>query len=254
MSLARKTAGPPDGSPLVTLHGLFASAFNWKTLETHLPEFRWLHLDLRNHGRSPHAPTMSYDEMADDVLESVSDLDQPWLLGHSLGGKVAMRCCQLRPERFRGLIVEDIAPIPYPDSHRITLEAMLSSPLGAHSSRQAVETHLTGKISSLAVVHFLMTNLKHEKDGWHWRCNLNAIARSIHELLDYPGGGKQRSCPTPSTFIFGEDSPYRTDEALSAIPELFVNSQVHCISAVGHWVHHEKPADFARLVREAVTR
>ena len=254
-ALARRSSGPARGRPVVTLHGLFASAANWRPLETHLPELRWHHLDLRNHGLSPHAATMSLDEMAEDVLKTLPDIDAPALLGHSLGGKVAMRCCELHPGRFSCLIIEDIAPFRYPNRHLVELETMLSLPLAVRETRQSLEKRMLDKISDPAVVRFLMTNLKTDTKSWSWRCELKAISRALPGLLDYPDDARQNPCPVQTTFVFGKNSAYYpTAEALRAISGIFPNHRVHDIEDTGHWVHHEKPAEFARLVREALIR
>lgn len=253
-ALACRISGPTRGLPIATLHGLFASAANWKPLEAHLPELRWHHLDLRNHGRSPHADTMTYDDMAGDVLSTISGLDHPVLLGHSLGGKVAMRCCELDPKRFSCLMVEDIAPILYPNHHRTAIEAMLSLPTAPGATRQSLEKHLLNRISDPALVRFLMTNLKAGPEGWSWRCNLLAISRSLSILLDYPSDAVHRPCQVPAYFIFGQNSPYRTPEGLEAMTSMFETCSRHDVAGAGHWVHHERPAEFADLLRQALAR
>jgi esterase len=241
-----------QGPPLIILHGLFGSLENWHSLSRNLAaDFRVLAVDQRNHGRSPHAPEMSYHLMADDLKEffAAEHLGAVNFLGHSMGGKTAMVFALSYPDLVEKLVVVDMAPRAYPPHHREILSALRSLDLRSFKSRAEIESQLAPSIPDLAVRQFLLKNVKRDQAAnFHWQMNLDAIEAN-YDLLN-----EQISSPhpfdKPTLFIRGERSNYVRDEDMPSIRKLFPRAEFCKIAGAGHWVHAEKPEPFLRKVRE----
>jgi len=248
-----------QGRPLVILHGLFGTLDNWHSLARRWATeagLRVISVDLRNHGRSFHSPEHSYDLMAQDVLQLFDHLGlgaDTTLMGHSMGGKVAMRLALDQPERLAQLIVVDIAPRFSNMDHQDDIVAGLQAvDLAALTNRQEADAALAQHIPQLGVRQFLLKNLYRETDNsFAWRINLPALTASL------PAVGEETTSPTPflkpTLFIRGGKSDYITPEdKLVGIPALFPNSQVATVVDAGHWVHAEKPDEVFELVQNFV--
>ncbi|WP_163648602.1 alpha/beta fold hydrolase [Modicisalibacter sp. 'Wilcox'] len=240
--------GPEDTRPLVILHGLFGSADNWRS---HAKQWqrrrRVVAVDLRNHGRSPHVAGMSYAAMADDVIAlldrlQITDCD---LLGHSMGGKVAMSVARLAPRRVASLIVADIAPIAYEHGHDSIFAAMRRVERSRPASRQEADALMAEEIDSSATRLFLATNLVREDGVMRWRVGLDEIAADYDAIIDVPAGDSPYE--GPALEIRGAQSPYVPDSTLPALRAILPNVEIVTLEA-GHWVHAEVPKPF----REAV--
>lgn len=243
-------AGEEATSPLVILHGLFGNQGNWAW---HARELSGRHdvyvMDLRNHGRSDWGDTHDYPAMADDVIDTLDaiGLDQVDLMGHSMGGKVAM-CLALRaPERGNRLIVADIAPVTYPDTPYPPLKAMRAVPLDSITSRAEADESMAAHIASADVREFLLTNLQRDDDdGYRWRCNLEAIARHFDDIRGFPETDARFEGPV--LFIKGSESDYLLAEHRDTIARLFPDAGLKIIDKAGHWLHSEKPRAFLKVV------
>ncbi len=237
------------GQPLIILHGLLGSLDNWHTLsKTFATAFRVLAVDLRNHGRSPHSNKFTYSAMAEDVLElmDAQHIGSAHLLGHSMGGKVAMQLAVSYPERVDKLIVVDIAPRAYPRIHGEILEALISLNLTGLQSRQQVEDELARNIPDLALQQFLMKNLTRDPSGaFSWKANLDVISRNYEEIAREISA--TRSFSKPTLFVKGDRSDYVLASDISFIHRLFPSAAVSSIDA-GHWIHAESPNCFADVV------
>jgi len=249
-----------QGQPLVILHGLFGTLDNWHTLarrwaaETGL---RVVSVDLRNHGRSFHSPAHTYALMSQDVVELLDHLHlgpDTTLMGHSMGGKVAMRLALDHPERLARLIVVDIAPRCSNMEHQDDVLAGLRAVnLATIANRQEADAALAEHVHNLGTRQFLLKNLYRKEDnGFAWRINLEVLAASL------PAVGEATTSETPflkpALFIRGGKSDYITpDDKLHRIPALFPNSQVATVLDAGHWVHAEKPEEVFGLVRDFVS-
>lgn len=240
-----------DGEPLTILHGLFGAGGNWHTLSRR--EFgsvrRVVVPDLRNHGESPHDARMDYPSMAEDVIElwDRMGLDSSDLVGHSMGGKVAMQVALAYPERVRRLVVVDIAPKAYPRGHDVILEALKEARPEERTSREEVDGELAKSIEDISVRQFLLKNLRRTgDDGLAWQLNLDAIASSY----DLIRGGLDAfsTFEGPTLFIRGGRSPYVREDDLELIRAYFPQAQLATIPQAGHWVHAEAPEEFAREV------
>lgn len=252
MKLFSKILG--EGDPLVIMHGVFGMSDNWHTLGKRWSEKHQVHLlDLRNHGRSPHSDEFSYEAMSDDVLEYLNDhsIDRANLLGHSMGGKVAMLFAVLNEERVNKLIVADIAPKPYPPHHQEIIDALESLRLNQLSSRSEAEAQFA--LSDVGVRLFLLKNLYwKDKDKLGWRFNLPVIAREINEVGE--SLPPQAIYYGPTLFARGGNSGYIADSDMDEIQTHFPQAELITIQGAGHWLHAEKPTEFYDAVNEFLER
>lgn len=251
MKLYARTQG--KGQDLVSLHGLFGSQENLGMINRNLSsEYRVHALDLRNHGRSPHSPEMNYSLMAEDVLEYLDDqkLQKINLLGHSMGGKVAMALALKAPERVSALVVIDIAPVSYSERrHNEILEGLSSMNLAALKSRNEANKHLEEYVAEQDIRQFLLKNLYRNSEGqFDWRINLSAIINHYPEIL--LGQASNQPFTGKTLFIKGEHSDYILPKHKQAITDLFPNARVRVIPKTDHWVHAQQP----ELVSRTITR
>jgi esterase len=252
--------GEPTARPLVILHGLFGTLDNWQTLARRWAEeagLRVISVDLRNHGRSFHSPEHSYALMAQDVLALCDHLAldpaQLNLMGHSMGGKVAMCLALGYPERLAQLLVLDIAPRFSDMEHQDDIVAGLQAvDLGTIQNRQQAEAALAPHIRQLGVRQFLLKNLyRREDNSFAWRINLPVLAGNLAAIGEEIDAAQPFLKPT--LFLRGGKSDYITpDDKLTCIPALFPNSQVVTVPDAGHWLHAEKPDEVFDLVKNFV--
>jgi len=241
-----------QGPPLVLLHGLFGSARNWGAVQKALAaDYRVVALDLRNHGASPHAPGMAYAAQAEDVAETLAALgiESAVVLGHSMGGKVAMMLALTRPELVERLIVADIAPRPYPPALRATVGAMQAVPLHPGLTRQEADLALRAAVPEAPIRSFLLQNLRFEATPPAWRIGLIEIAAAMPEIEDFapPPGARFEG---PALAMAGALSPYIRTEDHAAFRALFPRIGFASIPRAGHWLHAENPEDFLATLRE----
>jgi esterase len=238
------------GSPLLILHGLYGSLENWRSMTRRLSDsFHVFAIDLRNHGRSPHSPEMTYPSMAEDVLEFMAgqQLESANVLGHSMGGKVAMQFALSHPEKVDRLIVADMAPKAYSSKERGIAEALLAVDPSKFENRKEIEDLLAGPIPDLTVRRFLLKDLKRDANGrFHWQMNLRAICDS-YELLTQAITSIV-SFNKPTLFLRGEKSRYIKPEDTPLIEKLFPNAVIQTVEGAGHWLHVETPEAFFRSV------
>lgn len=242
--------GEPDNNPLVVLHGLLGSLDNWHTFAKGQEGKRSVvALDLRNHGGSPHVEGMTYRDMAADVVEVLAALGVPTcdLMGHSMGGKVAMVLALHHPALIRRLLVVDIAPKAYPPRHQALLQAMASMPLAELSSRKQADEWLTTTVKHPFERGFLLKNLGRAADGtFYWQCNLADIARHYLKISGFPV--TDLVSPVPALFIDGGQSDYVQDTDLPLIRQYFPAAERGTVGAAGHLPHVQTPAEFTALV------
>ena len=239
-----------SGRPIVILHGLFGSLVNWETICEALEQhFEVYALDLRNHGDSPHGDRFDYGIMADDLKRFIlqRQLSDSIILGHSLGGKVAMTFAVTYPEDVAKLIVVDIAPKTYPADKTDIIDAMLTLELSRLFTLKQVVEALAVKIPDLPTRYFLVKNIvRNPDDGFRWKINLKGIRDNITELSK--GLPQGMTFNKPTLFIRGVLSTYIEDRDFSLINRFFPQSQVLAITGAGHWVHIDAPEEFIRAV------
>lgn len=245
VELFARTRG--EGHWLIMLHGLFGSGDNLGGVARILSEhYKILLLDLRNHGRSPHADAMSYRDMAEDVLAAMDreGIQSAHMFGHSMGGKVAMQLALMAPERLKALVVGDISPVQYGDNHGRILAGMQAVAAEAPQSRQEAQALMAEFENEPGVLSFLMTNWRKNEDGiWGWRVNLSAI---VSRYADIAAGAEGKAFTGPVLFLRGENSDYVQAGHKDKILALFPAATVKTISGTGHWLHAEKPDMVAR--------
>lgn len=247
LHFARQGSGPA----LVLLHGLFGSSNNWAPLAKSLaPHFDVICPDLRNHGRSPHDSDAGVEAMASDLLELMDSLALPQalLLGHSLGGRVAMRFALDHPSRVKKLLVADMAPKGYGPLFPEVFAALSKLDLGCIQTRAEADSALKASLPDDTLRAFLLTNLAREAGGaFHWKMNLPALDAARESLraeikAPAPYAG-------PALFLRGENSDYLQDSDLGQIRELFPAATMEAIGGAGHWLHVDRPLEFERSVR-----
>ena len=244
-----------QGQPLILLHGLFGMGDNLSMVAKPLSEyFQVYRLDLRNHGRSPRADSMTLAEMAADVkaFMDAHGIVRAHLLGHSLGGKVAMQLALDYPERVEKLVVADIAPVSYEGGHKDVFAGLKAVDLASLSSRRDAENILRQFIQQDNVRLFLLKNLYRNDSGeFQWRINLPVLSRCYENFGQANQGGHPFTGPV--LFIKGELSDYITEAYSDATRRLFPNAQLKIIQNTGHWLHAEKPVIFNQLVQRFLT-
>jgi len=240
-----------EGVPVALLHGLYGQANNFATVQRRLAEGRRvIALDMRNHGSSPHAPTMSYPAMAEDVLETLRERGAlPCaLIGHSMGGKVAMRVALDAPAAVSRLLVADIAPVAYDHAgfHGRYVAAMRALELRSGLTRAMADAALAEAVPDKATRSFLLLNLRFGGTP-SWRLNLEAIGEALPALAGWPDpdDGPYRG---PTLFLAGGRSDYVRPESREAMRRLFPASRVVTLKDAGHWVHAEDPDGFVGIV------
>ncbi len=238
------------GEPLVVLHGLFGSGDNWLSVATRLAErFRVYLLDLRNHGQSPHETQIDYPLMAADLREffAAENLDAVMLLGHSMGGKVAMRLALDEPSLVKKLVVADVAPRAYVRSHDPIFEALLALDPTAFERRNQIEEALAQQIPSLTMRRFLLKNLGRDEGGYFfWKMDIRSLYVNYDRLCQGVSG--QGPFEGPTLFLRGGKSAYITPADETDIRRQFPAATIATIASAGHWIHADAPDEFVRLV------
>ena len=248
MDLNYRTFG--EGEPVIILHGLFGMLDNWQTIAKKLADdYQVILVDLPNHGRSPHTDTFSYPDMAEALAEFIDleGINAPHLIGHSMGGKVALQFAVDYPDVAKSLIVVDMGMRKYTPHHRVILESLERLDIHTVEKRSDADEALAMRIPEPGVRLFLMKNLTRQKEGGYtWKMNLPLILENYDNIL-------QEVLPedvidTPALFIRGAKSKYIRDEDWPAIEQHFRTVGLETIDA-GHWVHAERPDELLGYVQ-----
>ena len=235
-----------DGEPLLILHGLFGMSDNWKTLGNRFAENYQVHLiDQRNHGRSFHADEFNYEIMVEDLKNYINHykLEKVNVIGHSMGGKVAMLFAVTNPLRIKALIIVDIAPRFYPRHHDLILKGLDAVDFSNQKSRGEIDEVLSNYIPELGVRQFLVRNVYWKsKEQLSYRFNLKSLIENIDEIgIALPSltvfDGK-------TLFLKGENSGYISENDMALIEAHFPSAIIKTIKNTGHWLHAENPTDF----------
>ena len=239
------------GAPLVVLHGLFGSGRNWQSLARRFAEsFEVVCVDLRNHGQSFHADEMNYTVMAADVAALLDRLgfEQCRVLGHSMGGKVAMTLAVNHPGLAARLVIADIAPVRYFHHYDDLIEPILALPLEQIESRTQADHLLRPNIPEDSLRVFLTQNLVRESGGWRWRVNWQAIQSEMEYLTGFDELPPDWRIELPTLCIRGARSDYVGEAEIDEIGARFASFELETIEHAGHWLHAEQPDAFAERV------
>jgi esterase len=240
-----------SGPPVAILHGLFGSGRNWRSVAQHLAaRHRVLSFDLRNHGASPWADGMTYGEMVEDLRATLRTrgIERCALLGHSMGGKIAMLMALLHPGEVDRLVIVDIAPAANPPNLLAYIHAMRTVALRGVKRRAEVDVALAGAVPDPAERAFLLQNLVIDEEAARWRLNLEAIERDFPEIVGFPDLAAGTAYRGPALFVAGARSNYIQPEHVPAIRRLFPQARIVRIEDAGHWVHAEQPQAFLQTV------
>lgn len=251
--LYAKKAG--EGEAVILLHGLFGTGANLGMLARALQEqFAVYSPDLPNHGRSGWLAKPDLPAMADRLRHwmDAQGLSAAHLVGHSLGGKVAMQLALRYPTRVRSLIVADIAPVQYTAQHEPVFAALQAVATGRCASREEAAGLLASYLQEEAVIQFLLSSLQRDSGGiMRWRFDLAGIRDAYPALLAAPLAEQFYSGPV--LFIKGGASDYIQEQHWPAIQSLFPAASIRVMPGCGHWLHVEKPQQFNGIVTRFLT-
>jgi pimeloyl-ACP methyl ester carboxylesterase len=251
------TAIGDHGSPIVFCHGLFGQGKNWTQIaKAFADEHRTLLVDLPHHGRSRWDEHFDFLAIADQVADLLSADDPVTLVGHSMGGKVAMVLALRHPELVERLCVVDVAPVPYGSGSEFAgyIEAMQRLDLGALGQRSEADAALEQAVPNPTVRSFLLQNLRREGDSWRWQVNLDVLGEELAEVTDWPEEELAGTSPYagPVLWIGGARSDYVRDEYAAAMDRWFPRNRRVTVKNAGHWVHSEQPGIFVEVLRRFV--
>lgn len=256
---ARVLSEAGDGGipPLIILHGLLGSSRNWLTAGRALGAERDVYaLDLPDHGESDWSESPSFTEMTERIQEWLRDraIETADWLGHSLGGKVAMRIAADSPERVRKLVLADIFPRVYPPHHKNDFEAMEALEVEALPDRKAADSALAENVPDWALRQFLLTNLaRSDEGGFRWQVNLEGLHRNLGDLAGMPFGEAELPIAVPTLLIYGGKSNFVRPEDLEDAEDFFADVRACRLPNAGHNVHVEAKDEFLRAVQHFLT-
>lgn len=241
-----RSFGDPCHPPLVFLHGLLGSGDNFKSFVTVFSSHYFVILpDLCNHGQSFHSSSFSYQSMAQDLkclFQSLS-IEKVTLVGHSMGGKVALSFLYYYPELLNRLIVLDILPIFYDfshheNSHAQIFKALLSLPLDQILSREEIVSYLSQFLTDSRLIAFLLKNIERSPQGFSFKSNVSALWQGYSAIQsEVP----LKKTDVPTLFLFGQHSEYYEEQSFINIQPFFQVLFSKFILNAGHWIFIDQP-------------
>lgn len=240
-----------QGPHLLLIHGLLGSLENLNMVAKPLANnFTVTNVDVRNHGNSIQLADMHYDQLAQDVIDTMDSLniDQAHLLGHSMGGKIAMQLALEHADRVEKLAVADIAPVQYLAHHEQIFAGLNAIDLTKIKSRTDADKTLAQYVETPSVRQFLLRNLTKTEQGFAFKCNLKYLTNGYSEIMNAYQGSNTFSGPT--LFIKGGESNYITADHRAIIHQLFPHAKAKIIQGAGHWLHAEKTVAFNKIVSD----
>jgi pimeloyl-ACP methyl ester carboxylesterase len=247
------------GSPVAFCHGLFGQGKNWTAIAKALSgDHRVLLVDLPDHGQSPRSDRFDYVDYADRVAEVLPAGHPVALVGHSMGGKVAMLVALLRPELVERLVVVDVAPVPYDHATEFDgyIAAMKAIDLETLARRSEADEALQEAVPDPMVRGFLLQSLRREHDEWRWLLNLDLLGRDLDLITGWP---EDRLAGTtaydgPVLWVGGQNSHYVRPEYVEAMDRWFPRNRRVTVKGAGHWVHSEQPEVFVEVLRRFLSQ
>ncbi|ART79066.1 alpha/beta fold hydrolase [Oceanisphaera avium] len=243
-----------QGPSVILIHGLFGSLDNLNTLaKTLVAHYDVISVDVRNHGRSPRTEQMDYPQMAQDIVTLIEQLklSQAWLIGHSMGGKIAMMTAGLAPHLVTGLVIADMAPVAYPKPRHTEVFAGLTAVMETNpTTRKQADAVLAQHITMPEVRQFLLKSFIPHSEAQTdcWRFNVQALQDNYAHIMAWPG--IDPAFNKPVLFIKGGESDYLLPEYQPQVLRQFPKATAKVIPNTGHWLHAEKPELFNRLVMD----
>ncbi|MGD7787945.1 alpha/beta fold hydrolase [Propionibacteriaceae bacterium Y1700] len=237
------------GPRLVFLHGLFGQGRNWTTIgKRFADDHRVIMVDLPNHGRSPWTDDVSFGAMAEHVAATLGE-EPAVVVGHSLGGKVAMRLALDHPDLVQRLVVVDIAPVSYAGLSQFGqyVQAMRGIDLDHLDSRGAADEQMAQSVPKDSVRGFLLQNLRREGQGWRWQMNLSVLGDQLDRVADWEPVDTRYEGDT--LWVAGADSDYVGAEDGAVMRELFPATRMVRVKGASHWVHADQPDIFTGVLR-----
>lgn len=243
-----------QGEHIVLIHGLFGSLENLNMVAKQLSQYYCVtSVDVRNHGNSFHKTGMSYNELAEDVINLLDHLaiDCCHLLGHSMGGKIAMQIALCYPERVNKLMVADIAPVDYPAHHLSIIEGLQAIDLTQVKKRKDADSQLANYVDDVGVRQFLLRNIAMNEQGqFQFKCNLTNIRQGYQQIMQANSAVNGQQFTGATLFIKGGNSDYILPAHQSSIAALFPQAKAKIIQGTGHWLHAEKTVAFNKVVMD----
>ncbi len=254
MRLFCRNIGEKNKEKLLILHGLLGLSDHWVSLAKTLSEhFHCIIPDLRNHGKSAHHHVFNYEVMLDDIMELLleQNIDKCNVLGHSMGGKLAMYLALHYPEKIRKMVIADISPTNYSLTRYSDLFNTLQSVnIEEITKRSDIEQYLTKQLPEKRLIWFVMKNIKMVgREKYAWKSNVKTIIDNLENIFGF-GKFELQKCNQPCLFLQGANSDFILKEHKPLIKKLFPNSEIRTIDGAGHWLHVDKPETFLRLVTE----
>ena len=243
-----------EGEPIVILHGLFGMLDNWKSIGRVLAQKYMVFLvDLRNHGRSPHDDEMHYRIMAEDVahLMEAQWIYQATVIGHSMGGKVAMQLALDYPELVSRLVVVDIAPRAYQPHHQDVVNALSSLNLSTVTTRQQIQDQMDVFLDDASTKLFLMKNIKRDGDQFEWKMNRPVLLSKYANIN--VAIASDMTFDGPVLFVAGGNSDYISDADIEDAREMFPEAHLVRVEGAGHWVHADAPEQLLDILKVALS-
>ncbi len=248
-----------QGPAVLLIHGLFGNLDNLKGLGQVLEnQYQVIRVDVPNHGLSEYWDQMDYPRLATAMISLLDELaiERAHIVGHSMGGKIAMATALAFPERIISMVAADIAPVAYEPRHDTVFAALESLPLEGHTDRRFALNHLIDNGIDEATAQFLLKNLQRTDTGFRWKMNLSGLKVCYPNIIGWQNQtlNPVQSYAGPSLFIRGGDSNYVTSEHRSAIMAQFPAAQAKTLEGCGHWLHAQKPVIFNRIVSEFIDK
>lgn len=258
-----------SGPVLIILHGLYGSSDNWITIAKQLQgHYTVLLPDLRNHGASPHTPSHTYEDMANDLEAFYEDTKtgNAFLIGHSMGGKVAMRFAAEHPEKVNRLMIIDIAPKNYLAGsnsfkhirqHELILKLLEHTDLSKYQSRSELDHYFSSKIKEESLRLFLLKNIHRSHSSiFEWKINAKVLRDSFDATVSEMDlswfEDRMPITAYPVTFVRGLNSEYINDDDWKVIRTIYPEAKLVDFEGAGHWLHAEQPSKLVATILEKV--
>lgn len=243
-----------SGPRVVFCHGLFGQGKNWTTIAKALADTHRVTLvDMPNHGRSDWTEHLDLVEAADQVAELLDAAEPVALVGHSMGGKIAMLLALRHPHLVERLVIVDIAPVEYPSGSEFAgyIAGMQALNLSALGKRSEADEALVPSVPHPTVRSFLLQNLRRDGESWRWQPNLQLLGDELHQVTGWPAAALEgvEPYPGPTLWVGGARSAYVVDEYAGVMQYWFPKVRRVTVKEAGHWVHSEQPEIFIAILR-----